>query len=159
MAAAADPPVAATVVRQDRFPATPAVFAHGVTAIPDIEYANLPGFRALLLDLYRPEPATQHSRRLLGIDPGRVILWGDSADAQLAALSAATCGSPRFARNGGGAAQGGCAGPGGTDRCGRSRLDRCEREQHSQGEPRGATADPWLHRPDDARDFVGAIRR
>lgn len=168
VAAAADPPVAAAVVRQDRFPATPAVFAHGVIATPDIEYANLPGFRPLLLDLYRPQAATEHSRRPLiiyvhgggwrrgdsrtlgafedfpavlaslaargyvvaainyrlsgearfpaavqdlnaaivflrrnagplGIDPGRVVLWGDSAGAQLAALSAATCGSPRFA--------------------------------------------------------------
>lgn len=32
-----------------------------------------------------------------GIDPGRVILWGDSAGAQLAALAAETCGLPQFA--------------------------------------------------------------
>lgn len=166
--AAAHPPVAATVVRQDMFPATPAVFAHEVIATPDVEYANLEGFRPLLLDLYRCEAAAGHSRRpliiyvhgggwrrgdsrtlgafadfpavlaslaargyvvaainyrlsgearfpaavqdlnaaivflrrnagALGIDPGRVVLWGDSAGAQLAALSAATCESPRFA--------------------------------------------------------------
>lgn len=31
------------------------------------------------------------------IDPGRIVLWGDSAGAHLAAMSATTCDEPRFA--------------------------------------------------------------
>jgi len=164
----ANPAVAATVVRRDMFPALSAHFPHGVVATPDIEYANLTGFRPLLLDLYRPRAAAEQSRRPLvvfvhgggwrrgdsrtlgafenfpavlaslaargyvvaavnyrlsgearfpaavqdlnaaieflrrnagafGIDPQRVVLWGDSAGAHLAALSAVTCQLPQFA--------------------------------------------------------------
>lgn len=55
-AAAADPAVDAEVaprtVREDRFPATPAAFRGGIVALPDVEYANLAGYRPLTLDLY-----------------------------------------------------------------------------------------------------------
>lgn len=164
----ADPAVAATVVRRDLFPAPAVDFPRGVVATPDIEYANFPGFRPLLLDLYRSRAAAEQSRRPLvvyvhgggwrrgdsrtlgafenfpavlatlaargyvvaavnyrlsgearfpaavqdlnaaieflrrnaasfGIDPERVVLWGDSAGAHLAALSAVTCELPQFA--------------------------------------------------------------
>lgn len=164
----ADPAVAATVVRRDLLPVVSVDFPRAVIATPDIEYANVAGFRPLLLDLYRRKAATEHARRplviyvhgggwrrgdsrtlgafenfpavlaslaargyvvasinyrlsaearfpaavrdlnaaivflrqnadSLGIDSGRVVLWGDSAGAQLAALSAETCELPRFA--------------------------------------------------------------
>lgn len=44
--------VAAATVREDRFPETPAHFAGGIIALPNVEYANLVGFRPLTLDLY-----------------------------------------------------------------------------------------------------------
>ena len=55
--AAAAPPqarVGERTVRDDVFPRRPVTFPDGVTAQPDIEYANLTGYRPLLLDLYRP---------------------------------------------------------------------------------------------------------
>ena len=41
-------------VRDDVFPRAPVSFPGGVTAWPDVEYANLMGYRPLLLDLYLP---------------------------------------------------------------------------------------------------------
>jgi acetyl esterase/lipase len=43
-------------VRTGAFPDHPAHFPGGVTALPDVEFANLPGYRPLLLDLYLPPP-------------------------------------------------------------------------------------------------------
>jgi acetyl esterase/lipase len=46
--------------RNDVFPRPPVPFADGVTALPDIEYSNLMGYRPLLLDLYRPAAGAPH---------------------------------------------------------------------------------------------------
>lgn len=46
--------IAAKTVREDVFPRVPVALPGGVLAQPDIEYANLVGYRPLLLDLYRP---------------------------------------------------------------------------------------------------------
>lgn len=46
--------------REDLFPRQPVAFAEGVTALPDIEYANLIGYRPLLLDLYLPKTGPAH---------------------------------------------------------------------------------------------------
>ncbi len=43
-------------VRADVYPRPAVRFPGGVTGQPDVEYANLTGFRALTLDLYRPQP-------------------------------------------------------------------------------------------------------
>jgi acetyl esterase/lipase len=165
-AASAD--VAATVVRQNKLPTATVKFPDGMLAIPDVEYANLIGFRPLLLDLYRQGGPVAGRRQPLvvyvhgggwqrgdsrtlgafadfpavlvslaargyvvaavnyrlsgearfpaairdlnaaieflrahageyGIDPARIVLWGASAGAQLAALAATSCGDPRFA--------------------------------------------------------------
>ncbi|MGH7105908.1 MAG: alpha/beta hydrolase fold domain-containing protein, partial [Acetobacteraceae bacterium] len=45
--------VAAATSRADVFPRETVDFPGGVVAIPDVEYANLTGFRPLLLDIYR----------------------------------------------------------------------------------------------------------
>jgi acetyl esterase/lipase len=160
--------VGAATFRADVLPRTTVRFPDGVVATPDVEYANLPGFRPLLLDIYRqaggggeqPRPLIvyvhgggwQHGdsrttgaftnfpgvlaalaargyvvasidyrlsgearypaavqdvnaaitymrlhAREWGIDPARVVLWGASAGAYLAAMSATTCDEPRFA--------------------------------------------------------------
>lgn len=160
--------VTAVTSRADVFPRAPVAFPNGVVATPDVEYANLTGFRPLVLDLYREaRGAVRHPRplviyvhgggwrrgdsrttgafenfpsvlaslaargyvvasinyRLSGearypaavrdvnsaitylrlhssqwdIDPTRIVLWGDSAGAYLAAMSATTCDDPRFA--------------------------------------------------------------
>ncbi len=56
---AAEAPVQAEIssksVRDDLFPKTPVHFEGGVRAIPDLEYANIIGYRSLTLDLYAPE--------------------------------------------------------------------------------------------------------
>lgn len=46
--------VGAVTARADVFPRASVPFPGRVTAFPDVEYANLNGFRPLLLDLYRP---------------------------------------------------------------------------------------------------------
>jgi acetyl esterase/lipase len=46
--------------RADVFPRPPVPFAQGVTALAEIEYSNLMGYRPLLLDLYKPEGAATH---------------------------------------------------------------------------------------------------
>jgi acetyl esterase/lipase len=46
--------------REDVFPRPPVAFADGVTALPDIEYSNLTGYRPLLLDLYLPKAGATH---------------------------------------------------------------------------------------------------
>lgn len=46
--------------RSDVFPRPPVSFADGVTALPDIEYSNLMGYRPLLLDLYVPKAGATH---------------------------------------------------------------------------------------------------
>lgn len=159
--------VAAVTSRADVFPRATVTFPNGVVATPDVEYANLTGFRPLVLDIYRVAGGARHARplviyvhgggwrrgdsrttgafadfpsvlaslaargyvvasinyRLSGearypaavqdvnsaiaylrlhakkwdIDPARIVLWGDSAGAYLAAMSATTCNDPRFA--------------------------------------------------------------
>ena len=46
--------VAGVTTRAAVFPRASVVFPGGVIAFPDVEYANLNGFRPLLLDIYRP---------------------------------------------------------------------------------------------------------
>ena len=46
--------VAGATTRADVFPRASVTFPDGVIAFPDVEYANLNGFRPLLLDIYRP---------------------------------------------------------------------------------------------------------
>ena len=46
--------VGGVTTRADVFPRASVTFPGGVTAVPDVEYANLNGFRPLLLDIYRP---------------------------------------------------------------------------------------------------------
>jgi acetyl esterase/lipase len=46
--------------RNDLFPRPTVPFADGVTALPDIEYSNLMGYRPLLLDLYIPRAGAAH---------------------------------------------------------------------------------------------------
>ena len=46
--------VAGATTRADVFPRASVSFPDGVIAFPDVEYANLNGFRPLLLDIYRP---------------------------------------------------------------------------------------------------------
>jgi acetyl esterase/lipase len=46
--------------RNDVFPRPAVPFADGVTALPDIEYSNLMGYRPLLLDLYIPKAGVTH---------------------------------------------------------------------------------------------------
>src|SRR5690348_12184364 len=160
--------VGAVTFRTDVLPRATVGFPDGVVATPSVEYANLAGYRPLLLDVYRqaaggsghPRPlvvyihgggwrhgdsrttgAFTNFPRVLaslaargyvvasidyrlsaearypaavrdvnsaiaylrlharewGIDPTRVVLWGASAGAYLAAMSAATCNDARFA--------------------------------------------------------------
>jgi acetyl esterase/lipase len=160
--------VGAVTTRADVFPRASVTFPDGVVAFPGVEYANLNGFRPLLLDIYRQAvPAGGRPRPLViyvhgggwrhgdsrttgaftnfprvlaslaargyvvasidyrligearypaavrdvssaiaylklhagewGIDPTRVVLWGASAGGYLVAMSATTCGDPRFA--------------------------------------------------------------
>jgi len=157
---------AAATSRADVFPRSTVTFPNGVVATPDVEYANLNGYRPLVLDIYRAKQGAVRrplvvyvhgggwrrgdsrtngafanfpdvlaslaargyvvaaiNYRLSGearypaavrdvnsaiaflrlhardwhIDPGRIVLWGDSAGAHLAAMSATTCNEPRFA--------------------------------------------------------------
>jgi acetyl esterase/lipase len=46
--------------RDDVFPRPPVAFDAGVTALPDVEYSNLMGYRPLLLDLYQPKAGATH---------------------------------------------------------------------------------------------------
>ena len=46
--------------REDVFPRQAVAFAEGVTALADIEYSNLIGYRPLLLDLYLPRAGATH---------------------------------------------------------------------------------------------------
>ena len=47
----AQPPVAAGVVTEDRFPVQKSTFPGGVSALPDVVYGQPAGFRAPRLDL------------------------------------------------------------------------------------------------------------
>jgi acetyl esterase/lipase len=63
LAAAASSPeieISPRTQREDVFPRAPVAFAAGVTALPDVEYSNLIGYRPLLLDLYLPSAGTAH---------------------------------------------------------------------------------------------------
>ena len=64
MPAKASPPhtdimVAAAPVPDDRFPRRPVDFPGGVTGLPDLVYAVVPGFRPMTLDLYLPPADTR----------------------------------------------------------------------------------------------------
>ncbi len=67
--AAAPPPMTADVsagsVRNDTFPAVTASYPEGVVAQGNVEYANLKGYRPLLLDLYSHADAPSHALRPL----------------------------------------------------------------------------------------------
>src|SRR5882757_377175 len=52
--------IAPKTQREDVFPRQPVAFAEGVTALADIEYSNLLGYRPLLLDLYIPKAGVTH---------------------------------------------------------------------------------------------------
>jgi len=69
-AAADAAPVAAKIapktVRADVYPRPPVAFPGGVVGQADVEYANLTGFRALTLDLYRPKAGTK---------PAPLVVW------------------------------------------------------------------------------------
>jgi acetyl esterase/lipase len=47
-------PTAESAVLDDRYPATEVRFADGVTGLPNVVYATVPGFQPLKLDLYLP---------------------------------------------------------------------------------------------------------
>lgn len=57
--------IAGRTVRDDVFPRTSVAFAHGVVGEPDIEYANIIGFRPLRLDLYSPADRSHSGPRPL----------------------------------------------------------------------------------------------
>lgn len=59
--------IAAATVRDDRFPDTPALLPDGIVALPNVEYANLVGYRPLTLDLYRHAARGDDRRRPLVI--------------------------------------------------------------------------------------------
>jgi acetyl esterase/lipase len=87
--------IAPKTVREDVFPRPPVSFAGGVVALPDVEYANLAGFRPLLLDLYLPPGSTGPRPLVLvihggGWSRGDSRTWGAIADypATLAMLTA-----------------------------------------------------------------------
>jgi acetyl esterase/lipase len=52
--------ISAKTLRDDMFPRLPVLFAGGVTALPDVEYSNLIGYRPLLMDLYFPKAKGIH---------------------------------------------------------------------------------------------------
>ncbi|MFB3813833.1 MAG: alpha/beta fold hydrolase [Terriglobales bacterium] len=70
--------IASETVREDRFPKTSARFPSGVVAQPDIEYANLVGFRPLHLDLYTHERSGPQARPLVVWIHGGAWKRGDS---------------------------------------------------------------------------------
>ena len=53
-------PVAAAPVLEDRFPARPVMFPHGVKAWRDVVYQTLPGYRPQIVDVYVPASAGPH---------------------------------------------------------------------------------------------------
>lgn len=57
--------IAARTVRDDVFPRSPVRFPGGVVGRPDVEYANIVGYRPLLLDLYAQEDASPKAPRPL----------------------------------------------------------------------------------------------
>ena len=71
--------VGAATARADVFPRASVAFPGGVTAFPDVEYANLNGFRPLLLDIYRPGAGgSGHPRPLVIYVHGGGWRHGDS---------------------------------------------------------------------------------
>ena len=97
LSGAAEPEIAAKSVRDDVFPKNAARFADGIVGIPDIEYANIIGYRPLTLDLYvHDEPANGPARPLIvwvhggGWDRGDSRISGAFANypAVLASLAA-----------------------------------------------------------------------
>ncbi len=78
------------------FPPVLANLAQRGYVVASIEY-RLTGeapFPAQLLDLQEAVRFLRANAARFGIDPARVVLWGMSAGAQLAALDAVTCGAP-----------------------------------------------------------------
>lgn len=78
------------------FPAVLANLAQRGHVVASIEY-RLSGeapFPAPLLDLQEAVRFLRANAARFGIDPAKVVLWGVSAGAQLAALDAVTCGAP-----------------------------------------------------------------
>ncbi len=59
--------IAPQTVRGDRFPETPAAFPGDIVALPNVEFANLVGYRPLTLDLYLHAGRAQQARRPLVI--------------------------------------------------------------------------------------------
>jgi acetyl esterase/lipase len=81
------------------FPAVlAALAAHGyVVAAVNYRLSGEAHFPAAVRDLNAAIEFLRAHAGEYGIDPARIVLWGASAGAQLAALSATSCGDPRFA--------------------------------------------------------------
>ncbi|HEX3845117.1 MAG TPA: alpha/beta hydrolase [Steroidobacteraceae bacterium] len=70
--------VAGLTTRTDVFPRASVTFPDGVIAFPDVEYANLNGFRPLLLDIYRQAAQGKRPRPLVIYVHGGGWRHGDS---------------------------------------------------------------------------------
>lgn len=88
-----------TVGAFEDFPAVLASLAARGYVVASINYrlSAEARFPAAVRDLNAAITFLRRNAGPFGIDPQRVVLWGDSAGAHLAALSAATCGLPQFA--------------------------------------------------------------
>ena len=53
-------PIAAAPVLEDRFPAEPVMFPHGVKAWRDVVYQTVPGYRPQIVDVYVPATSGPH---------------------------------------------------------------------------------------------------
>lgn len=83
----------------ENFPAVLASLAARGYVVASVNYrlSAEARFPAAVQDLNAAIAFLREHAAPFGIDPGRVILWGDSAGAHLAALAAETCGLPQFA--------------------------------------------------------------
>ncbi|MHB8816585.1 MAG: alpha/beta hydrolase fold domain-containing protein, partial [Steroidobacteraceae bacterium] len=88
-----------TVGAFEDFPAVLASLAARGYVVASINYrlSEEARFPAAVQDLNAAITFLRRNAGPFGIDPRRVVLWGDSAGAHLATLSAATCGLPQFA--------------------------------------------------------------
>jgi acetyl esterase/lipase len=62
--------VAPRTVREDVFPRSEVRFPGGVVALPDVEYANLTGYRPLTLDLYLPPRSAKSAPLVVWVHGG-----------------------------------------------------------------------------------------